>query len=165
MEKNMNEIGRDEKILLEIEHSTGGCIASILLNVLGIIFCLLFFLFENYFVKTLSCIIVLILLYNIVNILVFKKLIFTDKKIIKQYFNPLKFCIMNVSLEYTKMSVQFWNRILNSRLIFWEKGKKWRIKWKYSFSLIGVSDKNIENIKQILIDKKIIKGDEYEWYY
>jgi hypothetical protein len=23
MEKNMNEIGRDEKILLEIEHSTG----------------------------------------------------------------------------------------------------------------------------------------------
>lgn len=166
MEKNMNEIGRDEKILLEIEHSTGGRIASILLNVLGIIFCLLFFfLLENYFVKTLLCIVVLILLYSIANILVFKKLIFTDKRIIKQYFNPLKFCIMNDSLEYAKMSVQFWNRILNSRLTFWEKGKKWRTKWKYSFGLIGVSDKNIENIKQILIDKKIIKGDEYEWHY
>ena len=31
---------------------------------------------------------------------------------------------MNDSLEYTKMSVQFWNRILNSRLTFWGKSKK-----------------------------------------
>lgn len=160
----MNEIREDELILLEMENNIGGCITVTLLNVFGIIFCLMFFfLFENYFVKTLSCIGVLILLYNIVNILVFKKLTFTDKRIIKKYFNPMKFCIVNDSLEYTKMNVQFWNRFLNSRLTFWEKGKKWRTKWEYSFSLIGIDDKNIENIKQILIYKEVIKGDEYEW--
>lgn len=162
----MNEIVKGEKILLEIEYSIGGRIISILLNIFGIIFGLcLFFVFENYFVTILLCIIGFLVLYNIMDILVFKKLIFTDKKIIKQYFNPLKICFMNNSLEYEKMSVEFWNRILNTRLTFWEKDKKWKTKWKYSFELIGVNDKNIETIKQILIDKKVIKGDEYEWYY
>lgn len=165
-DKKMNEIREDELILLEIENNIGSCITATLLNIFGIIFCLMFFfLFENYFVKTLSFIGVLILLYNIANILVFKKLTFTDKRIIKKYFNPMKFCIANDSLEYTKMNVQFWNRILNSRLTFWEKGKKWRTKWKYSFSLIGIDDKNIKNIKQILTYKEVIKGDEYEWNY
>lgn len=156
----------NKKILLEIEHSLGGRIASMLLNCIGIIFCLFFFFsIENYFVTSLLCIIIFIFFYNIINTLIFKKLVFTDKQIVKQFFNPLKFCIMEISLKYTEMDVEFWNRIWNTKLTFWKKDQKLKTKWKYSFDLTGINDRYIESIKQILIDKQVIKGDEYEWYY
>jgi hypothetical protein len=72
---------------------------------------------------------------------------------------------MEISLKYTEMDVEFWNRIWNTKLTFWKKDQKLKTKWKYSFDLTGINDRYIESIKQILIDKQVIKGDEYEWYY
>ncbi len=139
------------EILLEVKNSLYGNIISLFINTFYITALLIIStIIPNFIFKIFLIIIRFVFIYNLSNLLLFKKLIFTNKGVITNYFSIFKLSKIEISLDYKDMEYEFWERTWSTRLTLWEKNKKMKTRWFYSFDLLGYNRNSIQKIKKIL---------------
>jgi hypothetical protein len=150
-----------EKILLEIKYNLFKKIVALSFRVLGVSLGIFFLLaFENNIVKIISLITILFFLSDFLSVLLFQKIAFTDNGVRITF----SLFVKNKYYEYSIVRVMKLNGTIfgGGSISFYDKKKKY-INIFGNIDLLPVSTNNINQIKNILIEKKVIKGDEYEW--
>ncbi|GGD43015.1 hypothetical protein GCM10012288_16630 [Malaciobacter pacificus] len=150
-----------EEILLEIEYDFYKKSLLLLFALIGILIGCIFFVGsdKNIFLKILGIFICIYALFLFFDVLLFKKLLITRTEIKKIWiFGEIKLLVAEAivfrssyklnkgTIHFRSKSNRFLSYILQIRLFALKNYKK-----KY------------EQIKKILIETKILKGDEYEW--
>jgi len=154
---------KNEKPLLVIEYKPLGRIGALMLRIFAVILGLFFLLANNYFANFFGIFFILIFVLDFFNITLFDRLVFYDDALVKES------SIFNNSytrkLKYHEAEVMISGAFFGGTLMFWEKGRRWKTAWFFTFDLLPISNNEIRAIKQILIEKQVIKGDEHEWNY
>lgn len=157
IQKDRENYIENEAILLEIEYSFLGKFFALLLRISGILVGLFFlFGFQSYIVKIFAIIFIVFFILDFLNILFFKRLVFYTNFLLKE--SLLKKSYLNYSILQAMVSKRFFGGILSFR----EKNNRLKNLF-FSIDLLPISNKDFKQIKTILIKKKVIKGDEYEW--
>jgi hypothetical protein len=150
-----------EKILLELEYNLFKMIIALSFRILGVLLGIFFLLaFENNIVKIISLITILFFLADLLSVLLFQQIVFTDNGVRITFSLFLE----NKYYEYSIVRVMKSNGTIfgGGSISFYDKRKKY-INIFGNIDLFPVSTNDINQIKNILIEKKVIKGDEYEW--
>ena len=150
-----------EEILLEIEYDLLGRIFALLFRMFGILIGFFFFLmFQNYIVKITSMIVILFFIVDFLGIFLFERLILTNDKVCLRY----KYFIKSKFFSYKSVRVTKSNGTIfgGGSISFYNKEKK-HLNIFEKIDMLCVSNETIKQLKKYLINKKILKGDEYEW--
>ena len=148
------------KMLLEIEYEPLAKLLALSFRILGIMLTLFFFFaFQSYIVKIISILVVLFFILDFLGILLFQKLIFMDSGI-KLLFNSV---VKNKYFEYSVLKVMKSNgRLGGGTIAFYNSSKKY-LNFFNCIDLLPIRKDEVLQMKEILIKKNVIKGDEYEW--
>ncbi len=148
------------KMLLEIEYEPLAKLLALSFRILGIMLTLFFFFaFQSYIVKIISILVVLFFILDFLGILLFQKLIFMDSGI-KLLFNSV---VKNKYFEYSVLKVMKSNGKLGGGTIAFYNGSKKYLNFFDSIDLLPIRKDEVLQMKEILIKKNVIKGDENEW--
>ncbi len=150
-----------KEILLEIEYGFYGRIFALGFRIFGILIGLFFVLmFQNYIVKIISMIVIVFFILDFLGIFLFERLVFTNDRacLIYKYFLKSKF------FDYKSFKVTKSNGTIfgGGSISFYNKEKK-HLNIFEKIDMLCISNETIEQLKKYLINKKILKGDEYEW--
>ncbi|MDD3009479.1 MAG: hypothetical protein PHQ70_11535 [Arcobacter sp.] len=150
-----------EEILLEIKYDLYGRIFALFFRMFGILIGFFFFLmFQNYIVKITSMIVILFFIVDFLGIFLFERLILTNDKVCLRY----KYFIKSKFFSYKSVRVTKSNGTIfgGGSISFYNKEKK-HLNIFEKIDMLCVSNETIKQLKKYLINKKILKGDEYEW--
>lgn len=148
----------DEEILLEIKYGFLGRCIALLLRIFGIYIGIFFLMaFQSYIVKIIAIFCIVFCILDFLNILFFRKLFFCTNYVLKE--SILKKSYLNYSIAEVMVSKGYFG----GTLMFWKKHQRIKTILNFNFDLLPITNQEFKRIKQILIDKKVIKGDEYEW--
>jgi hypothetical protein len=115
---------------------------------------------DNWFVKVFGALITLVMFVKILDMLLFKKLSFTETYIIKEWYllGEKKFLISELKATTVK---NLW-----SGIIFFDKpNSSFFERLAMNFETFPIGNKQFKKIKEILIEKNVIQGNEHEWNY
>ena len=150
-----------EEILLEIKYDLHGRIYALFFRIFGILIGLFFFsMFQNYIIKIISIIIILFFILDFLGIFLFERLILINDKACLRY----KYFIKSKFFSYKSLRVTKSNGTIfgGGSISFYNKEKK-QLNIFEKIDMLCISNETIEQLKKYLINKKILKGDEYEW--
>jgi hypothetical protein len=117
-------------------------------------------LIENWFAVLFGILLIIIGLLSALDILFFKVLSLNDKHLIKEWF---VFGKKKIGLNDLEVSVV--KRVWTGTITFRDKKKKSFTQFFMNFETFPIGNDGFREIKKMLIEKKIIKGDEHEWNY
>ena len=117
-----------------------------------------FILIDNWFAKIIGILFIIYGLITIVDILLFKALIFKQDYIIKEwhFVGSNKIYLKNLEVGVSK-------RIWTGLIFFSDTSRGSFTRLIMQFEIFPIGNKGFDEIKKLLIQKKVIKGDEYEW--
>lgn len=152
---------KDSAPILIIQYSFISKIMVLFFRLFGVFLGFGFTFVDNNYVKVFGAIIFIFALFSFLINVFFKKLIFFENRIETEWimfgWNFKK------KLHYSVMEVMKSNSIFGGTIMFWEKQHRWKTAYFFVLDLLPVNQDIVEQIKMILKDKKVIKGDEYEW--
>jgi hypothetical protein len=117
-------------------------------------------LIGHWFAILFGVLLVLVQTHSILDILFFKTLIFNDDSIVKEWFY---FGKKKIKIEDLKVSVS--KRLWTGTIVFSDKNKGYFSNTFMSFETFPIGNEGFRKIREILIEKNIIKGDENGWNY
>lgn len=139
-------------------------IVALIFRIFGVLLGLFFFFVEiNIFISIFGLLIFLYAFVSFVDIVLFASIEFSADKIIKKW----SFFSFDITKEirYEVIEVTVSKRFFGGMLMLWEKGKRLQTALFFILDLMPITNNEFRAIKQILIEKKIIGGDEHEWNY
>ncbi|PHQ64675.1 MAG: hypothetical protein COB99_08365 [Sulfurimonas sp.] len=125
-----------------------------------IIFGLFLVFIENWFVVLFGVLLIIIGLLSMLDILFFKMLSFYDKYLIKEWF-----VFGKKKIEFDNLEAGAVKRVWTGTIIFRDKRKNSFFQFFMNFETFPIGNDGFREIRKILIDKKVIKGDENGWNY
>jgi hypothetical protein len=117
-------------------------------------------LVPNWFANIFGWILVIITVIDTINILFFKSLEFHDDFLVKRWFI---FGDKQIKYEYLKVGAS--KRIWSGTISFSDKHKSYFLNFLMSFETFPIGNNGFRKIRDILIEKKVIHGDEHDWNY
>jgi len=120
----------------------------------------LFLLIGNWFTVFLGIVMICIGLQSFLDVLLFKELIFSDNYILKKWF-----IFGGKKIEYSNLSASASKRMWTGTVFFRDNRRKPFFQFFMDFETFPIGNEGFKKIRKILIDKKIIKGDENGWNY
>ena len=119
-----------------------------------------FLLIGNRFADFFGIVMIFIGLQSFLDVLLFNKLIFTDDYVLKEWviFGGKK-------IEYSNLEAGASKRMWTGTVFFRDKRKKPFFQFFMDFETFPIGNDGFKKIRGILIEKKIIKGDEDGWNY
>lgn len=150
-----------EEILLEIEYDFYRKIFALFFRIFGILIGLFFFLmFQNHIVKVILMIVILFFILDFLGIFLFERLVFTNNKACLKY----KYFLKSKFFDYKSLRVTKSNGTIfgGASIAFYNREKK-QLKIFEKIDMLCISNETIKQLKKHLINKKILKEDEYEW--
>jgi hypothetical protein len=93
-----------------------------------------------------------------IDILLFEKIEIYDDRLVKtwNYFG-------SHNLNILKLRAQKGGGIFGGSILFYEYGSRIKHVLFFGIDLLPVNNEKIEEIKKILVDLKVIHGDEFDW--
>jgi hypothetical protein len=125
--------------------------------ILGI---LLIMLNHNIFTVLFGLLMIVIGSVRLFDILFFKKLIINSDFLIKEWF---LFGAKTINMKNLRVNVS--KRMWTGTIFFNNVEATYFSNFLMRFEIFPIGNDSFRKIKNILIEKKIIKGDEYEWNY
>jgi hypothetical protein len=125
--------------------------------ILGI---LLIMLNHNIFTVLFGLLMIVIGSVRLFDILFFKKLIINSDFLIKEWF---LFGAKTINMKNLRVNVS--KRMWTGTIFFNNVEATYFSNFLMRFEIFPIGNDGFRKIKNILIEKKIIKGDEYEWNY
>ena len=151
-----------EEPLFFIKYSFLSKILVLLFRLLGVFLGDFFISVDNIFVILIGIIFLIVGLWGFLVNIFFIKMIFYNSKIETQW-NIFGFKFSK-TLLYSFMEVMKLNgKLLGGSLMFWDRRSRLKTIYFFIIDLLPVSRVEIKKIKNILVEKKVIQGDEYEW--
>jgi len=150
-----------EEPLFFIEYSFLSKILVLLFRLLGVFLGDFFISIDNIFVILIGIIFLIVGLWGFLVNIFFIKMIFYNSKIETQW-NIFGFKFSK-TLLYSLMEVTKLNSTFGGSLMFWDRRSRLKTIYFFIIDLLPVSRVEIKKIKNILVEKKVIQGDEYEW--
>lgn len=146
----------NEKIIFEYDNFKRLVIlvAYFIVMILG----LLFISISQWFAIILGYLLFVVGIFYFIDILFFKCLIITNKSIIKEWV-----LFGKIEVKYENLSVIVAKRIWTGQVLFKNINRSYFYNRLMIFEIFPIGNKGFEKLKNILINKKIIKGEEYEW--
>ncbi len=146
----------NEKIIFEYDNFKRLVIlvAYFIVMILG----LLFISISQWFAIILGYLLFVVGIFYFIDILFFKCLIITNKSIIKEWV-----LFGKIEVKYENLSVIVAKRIWTGQVLFKNINRTYFYNRLMIFEIFPIGNKGFEKLKNILINKKIIKGEEYEW--
>jgi hypothetical protein len=121
----------------------------------------LFFVFiENWFAALFGLLLIIIGFISMLDIIFFKVLIFYDEYLIKEWF-----VFGKKKIKFDNLEVSTSKRVLTGAIFFRDKRKNYFTQFFMNFEIFPIGNKGFREIRQILINKNIISGDENGWNY
>lgn len=167
MEK-MNIVEKDgqryidgEEVLLEIEYSVLGKLLMLFFRLMAFCLGIGMILIDSIFAQIFG---VLCLLYGWIGFflsLFFIKIVFYEKSI-ETSWNVLGW-MFEKHILYSELSAMKVNGIFGGSISFLDKRNRLDSMFFFTIDLLPIQKEEILKIKNILIEKKIIKGDENVW--
>jgi len=150
-----------EEPLFFIEYSFLSTILVLLFRLSGVFLGDFFISVDNIFVTLIGIIFLIVGLWGFLVNIFFIKMIFYNSKIETQW-NIFGFKFSK-TLLYSLMEVTKLNSTFGGSLMFWDRRSRLKTIYFFIIDLLPVSRVEIKKIKNILVEKKVIQGDEYEW--
>jgi len=116
--------------------------------------------FGNLFSFFVGLIVVLFSFGSLVDILFFKSLIFKNNCVIKEWY-----LFGSKKIKFENLVVGVNKRLWTGRIYFEDKRKRFLSRLIMQFEMFPIGNTGFIKIRNLLIDKKIIKGDENGWNY
>jgi len=121
----------------------------------------LFFLFiGHWFSILLGILFIIIGLLSIFNLLFFKELIFHNDYLIKEWF-----VFGRKKIKFDDLETSVSKRVWTGTIFFRDKRKNSFSQFFMNFETFPIGNDGFREIRNILIEKKVIKGDENGWNY
>lgn len=154
-EVNIRSIS-NEKIVFEYDNFKR--VLIILAYVFGIFLGLFLILIDNWFAKVVGILFVFFGLIIVIDMSLFKALIFKDDRIVKEwhYLGSNKIYFKDLTVSVSK-------RIWTGQILFKNRNRSYFYNRLMIFEVFPIGNKGFKLIKEKLIKEQIIKGDEYEW--
>ena len=149
-------IDREISFKYNIEKRILIVIAFLVIILLGFFFLLIGHWFTIFF----GTILLLIGLPSMLDILFFKQLIFSDKYVMKEWF-----IFGRKKIEFNNLTTGVAKKVWSGTIFFRDKKKKSILQFFMNFETFPIGNNGFKKIRKILINKKIIKGDENGWNY
>lgn len=149
--------------LFTIQYGNGK-ILVLLFRLLALVLGLGFMQINNIFVQIFGIVILLFGIIGFFKNMFFQKMVFYDEFIEVQW-NILGFNFVQ-STTYINIEASKSNGIFGGSLSFISQNNKrdrFYTMFFFSIDLLPLNKEEIKDIKKILIEKKVIKGDEYVW--
>ena len=154
----------DKNILLELKISSEGLVVGMLICILSIFLGFYLIFFTKQIMSFLfGLLFIIIFIYKLLDIWFFKRVIFINYCVIKKwkvfgkiYFNKIKY--KNLKVVIAKRGF-----IIKSFVFKNKKHNFFKTLFCFGVDLFLTKEANIEKMKDILIEKKVLKGDEYGW--
>ncbi|QKF82392.1 hypothetical protein AEBR_1912 [Halarcobacter ebronensis] len=152
-------------IILTLEYNLGWRIFILSFFIFSIYFSSIFIIFYiNLLMFIIGLMCCLLFTFVFLDTIFFKRVIFTKFNVIKywsifgkNYINKIKY--KDLKIIHSKKGYVF------GTLNFTEKKAGFFKRFCFFVSLTPLQDETIKQVKQILIEKEILKGDEYDWNY
>lgn len=155
---------KDKNIKLELEYSLKGLVFALLFYIFGVSFCLFIMFYGNLFFFIVGLIGFIGCIYTLLDIWFFRRVIFTNYYVIKEwnafeksYFHKIKY--KNLELQALQ------KRLISGHIVFKTIGANYFKTFCFQINLIPISKKDLKKVKEVLIIKRVLRGDEYEWNY
>lgn len=131
-------------------------ISFLFIVVLGFFFVLI----QNWFAVIVGILMVFVGIFRIFDILFFDSLIIYENFLIKKWyiFGQKSINLKNLKATATK-------RVWSGSIFFSDKNKGYFSNLLMSFETFPIGNESFREIRNLLIEKKIIQGDEHEWNY
>jgi len=160
----VNIIGKDEKQYSSEEirfeyNNLKRIFISIAFSIIIILGLFLVFI-ENWFAVLFGLLLIIIGFISMLDILFFKVLIFYDEYLIKEWF-----VFGKKKIKFDNLEVSTSKRVWTGTIFFRDKRKNYFTQFFMNFEIFPIGNKGFREIRQILINKKIILGDENGWNY
>ena len=154
----------DKNILLELKISSEGLVVGMLICILSIFLGFYLIFFTKQIMSFLfGLLFIIMFIYKLLDIWFFKRVIFINycdmkewKGVGKIYFNKIKY--KNLKVVIAKRGF-----IIKSFVFKNKKHNFFKTLFCFGVDLFLTKEANIEKMKDILIEKKVLKGDEYGW--
>lgn len=114
----------------------------------------------NWFAVLFGLLLILIGLPSMLDVVFFKVLIFYDEYFIKEWF-----VLGKKKIKFDNLDVSTSKRVWTGTIFFRDKRKNYFTQFFMNFEIFPIGNKDFRAIRQILIEKKIILGDENGWNY
>ncbi|XOB62702.1 hypothetical protein ACMC56_02570 [Campylobacterota bacterium DY0563] len=151
---------KEEKELFILEYELFGRLLSLSFRIIGLGIGIMFILSSNdsIFFNILGGVIIMYSSISFIDILLFKRFVITENNIKKEWL-------------FIKKSINIKNAVINNTITFFNgaiyvKSKNNSfLSFLFTIYLFPVNEhsKKLEELKKIIKELKIIKGDEYEW--
>jgi len=148
----------NEKIVFEYDNFKR--ILIILAYVFGIFLGLVLILIDNWFVKVVGILFVIFGLISVIDMSLFKALIFKDDRIVKEWHY-----LGSKKINFEDLEVDIVKRLWSGIIYFKDRNKGSLTRLLMQFEMFPIGNDKFQEIREILINKKIIKGDENGWEY
>lgn len=99
-------------------------------------------------------------LLSLLNLLFFKVLIFYDDHLIKEWF-----IFGRKKIKFENLETAAAKRVWTGTIFFRDKRKNSFLQFFMNFETFPIGNDGFRQIRKILIDKKVIEGDENGWNY
>ncbi|MDD4883159.1 hypothetical protein [Sulfuricurvum sp.] len=132
----------------------------ILFYIFSIFIGLFLLLVPNLFANIFGWIVVIVTIAATINILFFKSLEFHDDFLLKQWY-----IFGEKKIKYDNLKVGASKRVWSGTIFFSDKNKGYFSNFFMTFETFPIGNEGFREIRSLLIDKKIIQGDENEWNY
>lgn len=150
----------ENDFLYIFKYSDGKRFIVILAFLFMFIMGLFFILIGNWFTIFFGSILIFVSLLNAIDICFFKALIINDNFLIKEWY-----LFGKRSIKISNLSAVVAKRLWSGTIFFREKNDAVIGGFLMNFEVFPIGNSGFKQIKKILIEKQVIKGDENEWNY
>ena len=148
----------NEKIVFEYNNFKR--VLLVLVYIFVILLGFFFILIDNWFARVVGILFVFYSLVSVIDMLFFKALIFTEDSVIKKWY-----FLGSKKINFQNLEVTANKRIWTGIVFFRDKSKSFFSRQVMQLEIFPIGNEGFKKIRKILINKKIIKGDENGWEY
>jgi hypothetical protein len=142
-----------EQILISISYNTPLMLVAVLFRILAVIIGFYFCMASNVFLILFGCFVIIFFTYDFFNVILFDKLVFYETKIVKN----------KRELRYEQMETTLMKHFFGGALTFNQKNNRLRTMLFFRIDLLPISNCDLKKIKDILVQKKVIDKDSFQW--
>ena len=142
----------NEKIVFEYDNFKR--ILIILAYAFGIFLGLFLILIDNWFVKVVGILFVIFGLISVIDMSLFKALIFKDDRIVKEWHY-----LGSKKINFEDLEVDIVKRLWSGTICFKDRNKGSLARLLMQFEMFPIGNDKFQEIREILINKKIIKRE------
>ncbi|MDR2081846.1 MAG: hypothetical protein LBP54_08190 [Campylobacteraceae bacterium] len=149
--------------MISISYNLPLMLIAILFRIIAIIVGFYFYMAANSFLILFGCFTMIFFVYDFFNVVSFDKLIFYETKIVKEDSFLGKVFKNKRELKYAQMEVTIIKEFFGGALMFSQKNRRMQTILFFRIDLLPVSNDDLKKIKDILLQKKVISKDSFQW--